>query len=64
MQNLLLMDVQQLAHYLNLKPSKIRAMVFRREIPYLKIGRLVRFQKDMIDHWINERSQSFSPLKK
>ncbi|MGZ3731897.1 MAG: helix-turn-helix domain-containing protein [Bdellovibrionota bacterium] len=44
--------MEEVALYLNLKPSKIRSMVFRRELPYIKIGRLVRFQRQEIDAWI------------
>lgn len=46
------MDVSEVAAYLNLKPSKIRKMVFRREIPYVKIGRLVRFKRQAIEAWL------------
>lgn len=48
-----LMDVQEVASYLNLKPSKIRQMIFCRQIPYLKIGRLVRFRRQEIDSWLD-----------
>lgn len=47
-----LMDVKEVAAYLNLKPSKIRMMVFRKEVPYLKIGALVRFHRQAIDQWL------------
>jgi len=47
-----LLNVEQLALYLNLKPSKIRMMVFRKEVPYLKIGALVRFHRQAIDAWL------------
>jgi excisionase family DNA binding protein len=47
--------VEELSRYLNVKPSKIRAMVFRRELPFLKFGRLVRFSRQEIDAWTKQR---------
>ncbi len=31
----------------------LRSMVFRREIPYHKVGRLVRFDLDELDAWLD-----------
>jgi excisionase family DNA binding protein len=50
-----LLDVNQLAIFLNLKISKIRGMVFRNELPVVRIGRLVRFYAPDIQHWIEQR---------
>ncbi len=50
--NSVLMDIQELSKYLNIKESKVRKMVFRNEIPFIKIGRLVRFSTQRIDDWI------------
>ncbi|RYZ83010.1 MAG: DNA-binding protein, partial [Proteobacteria bacterium] len=46
------LTVEETARFLNLKISKVRSMVFRREIPYLKIGRLVRFQRHDLEAWL------------
>lgn len=44
--------VVELSHYLGIKKSSLYSMVEKREIPYYKIGRLVRFKKADIDAWI------------
>lgn len=44
--------MEEVATYLNLRPSKVRMMVFRKEVPYLKIGALVRFHRHAIDQWL------------
>jgi excisionase family DNA binding protein len=47
-----LMTLEDVSNYLKLKPSKVRSMIFRKEIPYMKIGRLVRFSRQDIDLWL------------
>lgn len=46
-----LLTVEDVAGYLGLKISRIRSMVFYKQIPIVKIGKLVRFDKDQIDEW-------------
>jgi excisionase family DNA binding protein len=49
-----LLNINELASLLNVKISKARSMVFKNEIPYIKIGRLVRFNKTEIENWLNQ----------
>jgi excisionase family DNA binding protein len=50
-----LMDVKQVAEYLNIKESTVYNLSMRSKIPHLHIGKkLVRFRKDMIDKWLSE----------
>jgi len=44
-------DVKELSHYLNIKPSTLYAWVHQGKIPHLKIHGLIRFQKEDIDRW-------------
>jgi len=37
--------VQQVAHYLQVKPSTVYRLVNSGEIPFLRLGRLLRFKK-------------------
>ena len=43
--------VDELSQYLGIKKSSLYSMVEKREIPFYKIGRLVRFRKADIDAW-------------
>lgn len=47
-----LMNIDKLSQYLGIKKSSLYSMVEKREIPYYKIGRLVRFKKADIDAWV------------
>jgi excisionase family DNA binding protein len=47
------MTVQMLGQYIHISKSHIYKLVGRNKIPYLKLTRGVRFDKDEIDRWIN-----------
>ena len=46
------MNIDELSQYLGIRKSSLYSMVEKREIPYYKIGRLVRFKKVDIDSWV------------
>jgi excisionase family DNA binding protein len=50
-----LLDVQNVAELLNVKESTIRAWVFQRKIPHIRVGRLVRFEEKRIQQWLNRK---------
>ena len=43
-----LLTIEEVADYLNVKVSWVRSAIFRREIPYLKVGSLVRFRSQRV----------------
>jgi excisionase family DNA binding protein len=47
-------DIDQAAKFLNVKVSRLRTAILRNEIPYFKVGRLVRFHKHDLEKWIDE----------
>ena len=49
-----LLSINEASAYLNLKVSKLRAMIFKKEVPLIKIGRLVRFSKQELDQWLEQ----------
>jgi len=53
-----LLCINEASAYLNLKVSKLRAMIFKREIPLIKIGRLIRFDKCQIDQWLKQHRRN------
>ncbi len=57
MENKNLLTISELASALNLKPSKIRRMIFERKIPFLKLGRLIRFNFEDINLWLQEQKR-------
>ena len=50
-----LWTMEDVAEYLHLKPATIQDKVFKRSIPFIKLGGAVRFRKEDIDRWIEEQ---------
>ena len=54
-QNLELLDLNQAAEYLKLKPSYIYSLIHLKKIPYYKpLGKRVYFDKLELNKWIKE----------
>lgn len=49
------LTVDELAEYLNVKHSTIRNLVFRKELRPIRVGRLLRFDMNEIERWIEKR---------
>lgn len=47
----------ELCQFLNLKTSMMRSLVFSKRIPFIKIGRLIRFDRDEILKWIEKNKE-------
>ena len=50
-----LLDLEEVARRLSTSPRHIRRMVFERRIPYVKVGRFVRFVPDDLARWLDEQ---------
>lgn len=59
----ILMTVEELAKYLKIKPDTIYKKVRRGELPAVKLGKLLRFPKELIDQWIIEQAQTTAKAK-
>lgn len=55
MSEIQLMTIEEAALFLNLKVSKIRKDIFNKAIPYYKIGSLIRFKKDELVKWLEQK---------
>ena len=49
-----LLDWDEAAAYLGTTRRHLRNLQWRREIAFVKVGRLVRFKQDDLDTWIDE----------
>ena len=47
-----LITIQEASGFLKMKESWIRSAIFRREIPYIKMGALIRFNKGELQKWL------------
>ena len=52
-----ILTVPETAEYLQMSKSKVYAMIQRREIPHLKIGRNVRIRRGDLLKWLEEQAQ-------
>jgi excisionase family DNA binding protein len=64
------LDVEALARRLGVTQRLVRRLVAERRIPYVKVGRFVRFDSDDVADWINAArvparslSQPFSTIR-
>ena len=55
-----IMTVEQLATYLQLNPHTIYRKAQAGEIPAIRIGKVLRFKKNIIDAWLRLSSLSWS----
>lgn len=51
-----LLNPQQVAAYLDLSIHTIYKFVSQRKIPHIKIGKLLKFDRQEIDRWITRNS--------
>jgi len=49
------LNVKQLAEMLNVSPDTVYYWAENRRIPHLKFGRLVRFEINQVNVWLQER---------
>ena len=52
-----LLDVPATAERLGTTERHIRELVYRRAVPFVKVGRLVRFDPAELDAWIDANRQ-------
>ena len=50
-----LIDINSLALWLDVKPKTIRSWVNAKAVPHIKVGRLVKFDQEEIEKWIEKR---------
>ena len=54
-----LLTTEEASKVLNIKVSRLRQAVFRREINYVKLGALVRFREEDLQNYIHKNLKSF-----
>ena len=59
-----LIDVEGLAEYVGLSTHTIYTMVSQRRIPYVKVGRLVRFDLGLLDAWLKQHTVMPTPPRR
>lgn len=52
-----LMSIDEAAVFLSLRTSTVRYLVFNKKVPYLKIGKCVRFDKGDLQKWLETKKR-------
>ncbi len=55
-----LLNVKETAQFLNVKQGTIRHLCFTRKIPFIKVGRLVRFNLNELKLWLESNRSNVS----
>ena len=50
----ILLTIEDAARVLNVKVSRLRTAVFKREIGHIKLAGLIRFRHDDLEAWISK----------
>ena len=58
-----LMSVKETAAYTGLSYHTVYTMVSQRRIPFVKVGRLLRFDEGLIQAWLKEHTVMPMPTK-
>jgi excisionase family DNA binding protein len=56
-----LLDIAEVAQWLGVEQGFVRRLIAQRRIPFVKIGKFVRFDPDEITVWIDNRRVSSEP---
>jgi len=51
-----LISIQQASEYLGITVGTIYQWRSQHKIPYIKVGRRVKFKKEQLDQWLTERT--------
>jgi excisionase family DNA binding protein len=51
-----LWNIKQVADYIGLAEDTLYAMVSQRRIPFVKVGRLTKFDRGAIDAWLDRNT--------
>jgi excisionase family DNA binding protein len=51
-----LLNIREVAQYIGLSTHTLYAMVSKRQIPFVKVGRLTKFHPDLLDKWLKQNT--------
>lgn len=51
-----LIPIQEAGEYTGLSPHTLYTMISQRRIPFVKVGRLVKFDVELLDKWIKQHT--------
>ena len=58
-----LLSIKEAANYMGLSPHTLYTMVSQRRIPYVKVGRLTKFDVGLLEAWLKQHTVMPIPSK-
>lgn len=58
-----LLSIKEAANYMGLSPHTLYTMVSQRRIPYVKVGRLTKFDVGLLEAWLKQHTVMPIPAK-
>ncbi len=58
-----LINIREAAEYTGLSPHTLYTMVSQRRIPYVKVGRLTKFDVALLEQWLKQHTVMPMPSK-
>ncbi len=58
-----LLSIKEAANYMGLSPHTLYAMVSQRRVPYVKVGRLTKFDVGLLEAWLKQHTVMPIPAK-
>jgi len=52
----ILISIDEAATYLGLQKSTLYSWINQRKIPYIKVGKLIKFDMRQLDKWLQEKA--------
>ena len=59
-----LMDIVEVANYMGIHKITLYRLIKENKIPAFKVGRQWRFKKELLEHWIQENTNSHAKSSK
>ncbi len=57
MKKLELLTTEEASRYLGVKKSTLYSWTFQKKIPFVKVGRLCKFDVDQLNEWLTQNMQ-------
>jgi len=58
-----LLTINEVINLFKIRESKLRRAILKKEIPYVKLGGLIRFKKADLIKYINEKSITYAQIR-
>jgi excisionase family DNA binding protein len=53
-----LLTIWEVCEQYQISTHHLRSLIFKKQIPFIKLGRLIRFNRQQLDDWIKVNSRS------